>query len=72
MCIRIITMFSCNLGQEKLVSFSENQLKCTSREVFNLPVFTFSNCPKKKTLWLLIDNIQGENKKKTDDNCTED
>ena len=58
-------------GTRKACKFFKNQLNCTSPEVLNLPVSIFFKLSE-KTFWLLIDNIQGENKKKTYGNCAED
>ena len=54
-CIRIITMFSCNLGQKNTFKGLKKQLnKLHKPRVLKfISVYFFSNCTKKK-LWLLI------------------
>ena len=64
-CIRFITLkrncvYANNydvfvqFGTKKTCKVFKNQLNCTSPEVLNLPVLTFSNCTKKNCGYLLI------------------
>ena len=64
-CIRFITLnrdcvYANNhdvfveFGEKKTCKVFKNQLNCTSPEVLNLQVLTFSNCTKKSCGYLLI------------------